>query len=87
MRSTYKELFAETHDVKLGFMSAFVKASVAGLQEMPAINSYIEGKEVVYHDYCDISVAVATPNGLVCVFTVLVDPALMSLDAGGSGAA
>jgi 2-oxoglutarate dehydrogenase E2 component (dihydrolipoamide succinyltransferase) len=66
MRSTYKDLFAETHDVKLGFMSAFVKASVVGLREMPAVNSYIEGNEVVYHDYCDISVAVATPTGLVC---------------------
>ena len=46
-------------------MSAFVKASVSALQQQPAVNAYIEEKEIVYHDYCDVSVAVASPNGLV----------------------
>ena len=61
LRSKYKEEFEKKHGIKLGFMSAFVKASTAALQEVPAINGYIddEAKEIVYRDYCDISVAVA----------------------------
>jgi len=65
VRDAYKEAFEKKHAVKLGFMSAFVKASVIALREQPAVNAFIDGKEIVYHDYCDISVAVASPNGLV----------------------
>jgi len=66
-RKKYKESFLEKHGVKLGFMSAFVKASTAALQELPAVNAYIdeETKEIVYREYCDVSVAVASPGGLV----------------------
>jgi len=67
MRSRYKDAFIEKHGVKLGFMSAFVQASTAALQELPAVNAYIdeETTEIVYREYCDISVAVASPGGLV----------------------
>ena len=67
MRSKYKDSFLEKKGVKLGFMSAFVKASTAALQELPAVNAYIddETQEIVYREYCDISVAVASPGGLV----------------------
>jgi len=65
VRNKYKDAFAEKHGVKLGFMSAFVKASVSALQYMPAVNAYIDGKDIVYNNFCDISVAVASPNGLV----------------------
>lgn len=67
MRSRYKDAFIEKHGVKLGFMSAFVQASTAALQELPAVNAYIddETKEIVYREYCDVSVAVASPGGLV----------------------
>lgn len=67
LRSKYKDAFFEKHGVKLGFMSAFVKASTAALQELPAVNAYIddETKEIVYREYCDVSVAVASPGGLV----------------------
>ena len=65
LRADYKDWFAERHGVKLGFMSAFVKASVAALQEVPAVNGVIDGDDVVYRDYVDISVAVGTPKGLV----------------------
>ncbi|EWM23638.1 dihydrolipoamide succinyltransferase [Nannochloropsis gaditana] len=67
MRKAYKEEFEKVHGVKLGFMSAFVKASTAALQEIPAVNAFIDDgtKEIVYRDYCDVSVAVASPAGLV----------------------
>jgi len=67
MRSRHKEAFEKKHGIKLGFMSAFVKASSAALQEIPAVNAYIDDDttEIVYRDYCDISVAVASPTGLV----------------------
>lgn len=67
LRSKYKDNFLDKHGVKLGFMSAFVKAATAALQEIPAVNAYIDNasNEVVYHNYCDISVAVASPSGLV----------------------
>jgi len=65
VRSKYKDAFAEKHGVKLGFMSAFVKASVSALEFMPAVNAYIDGKDIVYNNYCDVSVAVASPTGLV----------------------
>lgn len=65
LRSTYKDVFFERHGVKLGFMSAFVKAATVALMEVPAVNAVIDGDEIVYRDYCDISIAVATPKGLV----------------------
>jgi 2-oxoglutarate dehydrogenase E2 component (dihydrolipoamide succinyltransferase) len=67
IRNRHKDEFEKKHGVKLGFMSVFVKAATAALQEIPAVNAYIddEVKEVVYRDYVDISVAVASPNGLV----------------------
>jgi len=67
LRSRHKDAFIEKHGVKLGFMSAFVTAATAALREVPAVNAVIDGdtKEIVYRDYCDISVAVASPTGLV----------------------
>ena len=60
-----QDLFLETHGVKLGFMSAFVKASADALLKVPAVNGVIDGDEIIYRDYTDISIAVATPKGLV----------------------
>lgn len=65
MREKHKEAFEKTHGVKLGFMSAFVIAATKSLQELPAVNAYMEGDEIVYNDYVDISVAVSAPRGLV----------------------
>lgn len=65
LRSKYKDQFKEKYGVGLGFMSFFTKAVCAALKEFPAVNASIEGDEVVYHDYCDISIAVSTPRGLV----------------------
>lgn len=65
IRSKYKDLFKEKHGVGLGFMSFFVKAVCYALQEWPAVNAFIEGDDMVYHDYCDISIAVSSPKGLV----------------------
>ena len=64
-RENYKDLFAKKHDIKLGFMGFFAKAACLALKDVPAANAYIEGDEIVYHDYVDISVAVSAPNGLV----------------------
>jgi 2-oxoglutarate dehydrogenase E2 component (dihydrolipoamide succinyltransferase) len=64
-REAYKELFAKKHGIKLGFMSFFAKASCLALKDIPSVNARIEGDEIVYHDYVDISVAVSAPNGLV----------------------
>jgi len=65
MRNKYKDLFQEKHGVKLGFMSFFVKAVVKALQEVPAVNSEIEGDDILYKHYYDIGVAVGTEQGLV----------------------
>lgn len=65
LRADYKDAFLEKHGVKLGFMSAFVKAAADALQQVPATNGVIDGDEIVYRDYIDISIAVATPKGLV----------------------
>jgi len=65
IRSKYKETFKEQHGVNLGFMSFFTKAACIALQEWPSVNAYIDGEEIVYHDYCDISIAVSAPKGLV----------------------
>ncbi|KAJ1804981.1 hypothetical protein LPJ77_004477 [Coemansia sp. RSA 2523] len=65
MRKQYKDLVLKTHGVKLGYMGAFVKASSYALQAVPEVNASIDGDHMVYYDYCDVSVAVATPKGLV----------------------
>jgi 2-oxoglutarate dehydrogenase E2 component (dihydrolipoamide succinyltransferase) len=64
IRIQFKEKFKEIHGVGLGFMSFFAKACCYALQEWPAVNAYIDGDELVFHDYCDISIAVSTPRGL-----------------------
>jgi 2-oxoglutarate dehydrogenase E2 component (dihydrolipoamide succinyltransferase) len=64
-RERYRDLFEKKHGVRLGFMSFFAKAACLALKDVPAVNAYIEGDEIVYHDYVDISVAVSAPNGLV----------------------
>jgi len=64
IRNKYKEKFKEIHGVGLGFMSFFVKACCYALQEWPSVNAYIDGDNIVYHDYCDVSIAVSTPRGL-----------------------
>lgn len=65
VRNKYKDGFKEAHGVNLGFMSFFTKACCYALLEWPAVNAYIDGDEIIYHDYCDISVAVSAPKGLV----------------------
>ena len=65
LRSKFKDAFEKKHGVKMGFMSFFVKACVAALQELPAINAEIQGDELVYKNYYDVGVAVGTPQGLV----------------------
>ena len=64
IRNKYKDKFKEIHGVGLGFMSFFAKACCYALQEWPAVNAYMDGDNLVYHDYCDISIAVSTPRGL-----------------------
>lgn len=68
-RAKYKDQVMKDHGVKLGFMSAFVKASTVAMKELPAVNASIVGEgtsaEIVYRDYVDVSVAVSTPKGLV----------------------
>lgn len=65
IRKQYKDKFKETYGVNLGFMSFFTKACCFALMEWPAVNAYIDGDSIVYHDYCDISIAVSAPKGLV----------------------
>ncbi|XP_043810873.1 dihydrolipoyllysine-residue succinyltransferase component of 2-oxoglutarate dehydrogenase complex 1, mitochondrial-like isoform X2 [Manihot esculenta] len=65
LRSDYKDAFVEKHGVKLGLMSGFIKAAVSGLQNQPIINAVIDGDDIIYRDYVDISIAVGTPKGLV----------------------
>jgi 2-oxoglutarate dehydrogenase E2 component (dihydrolipoamide succinyltransferase) len=64
IRSKHKDKFKEAHGVNLGFMSFFAKACAIALSEWPTVNAYIDGDELVYHDYADISIAVSTPRGL-----------------------
>ncbi|RYY54574.1 MAG: 2-oxoglutarate dehydrogenase complex dihydrolipoyllysine-residue succinyltransferase [Chitinophagaceae bacterium] len=64
IRSKYKDKFKEKHGVGLGFMSFFAKACSLALAEWPSVNAYIDGDQLVYHDYADISIAVSTPRGL-----------------------
>lgn len=65
LRAKYKDIFKKQHEVNLGFMSFFTKACCFALQEFPSVNAYIDGEELVYHDYCDVSIAVSAPKGLV----------------------
>ncbi|KAJ0971211.1 hypothetical protein J5N97_019170 [Dioscorea zingiberensis] len=65
LRSDYKDAFLEKHGVKLGLMSGFVKAAVSGLQNQPIINAVIDGEDIIYREYIDISIAVGTRKGLV----------------------
>ena len=65
LRAKYKDKFKEKYGVGLGFMSFFTKAVCIALKEWPAVNAQINGDEIIYHDYCDISIAVSTPRGLV----------------------
>jgi 2-oxoglutarate dehydrogenase E2 component (dihydrolipoamide succinyltransferase) len=65
LRAKYKDKFKEKHGVGLGFMSFFTKAVCVALKEFPSVNAKIDGEEIVYHDYCDISIAVSAPKGLV----------------------
>lgn len=65
LRSKYKEVFKKQHEVNLGFMSFFTKACCFALAEWPAVNASIDGENIIYHNYCDISIAVSSPKGLV----------------------
>ncbi|RMD74988.1 MAG: 2-oxoglutarate dehydrogenase complex dihydrolipoyllysine-residue succinyltransferase [Bacteroidetes bacterium] len=65
LRKKYQEQFVKKYGIKLGFMSIFAKACAKALMEMPDVNAFIDGNDIVYHDYVDISIAIATPNGLV----------------------
>ncbi|SHM02814.1 2-oxoglutarate dehydrogenase complex dihydrolipoyllysine-residue succinyltransferase [Chitinophaga sp. CF418] len=65
LRAKYKEVFKKQHEVNLGFMSFFTKACCFALKEFPSVNAYIDGEELVYHDFCDVSIAVSAPKGLV----------------------
>jgi len=65
LRKQYKEIFIKKHGIKLGFMSFFIKACVQALKDVPAVNAEIDGTDIIYKNYYDISVAVGTPKGLV----------------------
>jgi 2-oxoglutarate dehydrogenase E2 component (dihydrolipoamide succinyltransferase) len=65
IRKKFKDAFKEKHGVNLGFMSFFAKACCHALAEFPAVNAYIDGDHIIYHEYCDISIAVSAPKGLV----------------------
>ncbi|MEO0474155.1 MAG: dihydrolipoyllysine-residue succinyltransferase [Bacteroidota bacterium] len=77
IRKKYKEKFKEKFGVGLGYMSFFSKATAMALSEFPAVNAQIDGKEMVFHDYVDLGIAVSTPRGLVV--PVIRDAHLMSL--------
>eukprot|EP01018_Ginkgo_biloba_P031003 Gb_34759 [translate_table: standard] len=65
LRSEYKDAFQQKHAVKMGLMSGFIKGAVSGLQNQPIVNAVIDGDDIIYRDYIDISIAVGTPKGLV----------------------
>ena len=75
LRARHKDRFEKEHGVKLGFMSFFVKATIEALKRYPVVNAYVEGSDILYHDYYDIGVAVSTDRGLVV--PVLRDAELM----------
>ena len=64
-RSRYRDLFEKKHGIRLGFMAFFVKACALAAKDVPAVNGSIEGDEIIYHDYFDVSIAVSAPKGLV----------------------
>lgn len=78
LRAKYKDSFKEKHQVGLGFMSFFTKACCVALQEFPAVNAFIDGEEIVYNSYCDVSIAVSAPKGLVV--PVIRNAELLSFD-------
>lgn len=65
LRAKYKDQFKEKFGVNIGFMSFFTKAVCEALQQFPAVNAYIDGENIVYHDYCDVGIAVSAPKGLM----------------------
>lgn len=65
MRKDFQDLFVKKYGIKLGFMSFFLKAATMALEEMPVVNAVIDGEDIIYRDYIDISVAVAAKNGLL----------------------
>ena len=65
LRARYRDAFEKAHGVRLGFMSFFVKACVEALKRFPIINAAVDGSDIVYHDYCDVGIAVSSPRGLV----------------------
>lgn len=65
IRAKYKDKFKEKHEVGLGFMSFFTKACTVALQEWPAVNAQIDGNDIIFNDFCDVSIAVSSPKGLV----------------------
>ena len=65
LRAAHRDAFQEKHGVKLGFMSFFARAAASALRQFPIVNASVDGGDIVYHDYCDIGVAVGTPRGLV----------------------
>ncbi|CAK7351669.1 unnamed protein product [Dovyalis caffra] len=71
LRSDYKDAFVEKHGVKLGLMSGFIKAAVSGLQNQPIINAVIDGDDIIYRDYIDVSIAVGTPKVCLHLFNRL----------------
>jgi 2-oxoglutarate dehydrogenase E2 component (dihydrolipoamide succinyltransferase) len=75
-RTRFKDRFEKAHGVRLGFMSFFVKAVVEALRRFPVVNAYVDGTDIVYHDYCDVGVAVSTDRGLIV--PILRDADLMS---------
>jgi len=79
LRKRYRDRFEKDFGVRLGFMSFFVKAAVQALRRYPAVNAYVDGAEIVYHDYFDIGIAVSTERGLVV-------PVLRDADALGFAA-
>lgn len=78
IRTQYKAKFKDKHEVGLGFMSFFIKACCMALEEFPAVNAYIDGNEMVYNDFCDVSIAVSSPRGLVV--PVIRDAETLSFD-------
>ena len=65
LRKQFQDQFVDTYGIKLGFMSLFAKACAQALMEMPDVNAHIDGEEIIYHDFVDISIAISTPTGLV----------------------
>jgi 2-oxoglutarate dehydrogenase E2 component (dihydrolipoamide succinyltransferase) len=65
IRNEYKDAFEKKHGARLGFMSIFVKAATIALQRFPEINAFIDGNDIVYHNYCDVGIAVSSERGLV----------------------